>query len=938
MGLPPPQKRSSQASAEVRLPPILSRLEKVTPSYGSLHGRGYHDLVTQQEDAAKRKHRPDFFLAQHLQEHPCPKRGNARQRSEPSMQIQDVIFGPSERPGRGSRARVAKSASLPQLPALADPFDHAFSAAKRAVARKKMEKRWTHEAVCDRVEATRRELMRPIDRIDYVLLRAKHDVVVEKPARPVVLPPLAVQRKLTEDSIADGTVSASSGSASSKAALAPDVRKGSLCSDVRVLSEEAPQAASAPRSPKEAGAAQSERSAEVAKGDPGKSPLEMKFERAWKDVLDPSGYTKDAAWPMFNMYSRLVYEGDTEVDKQDLPLVCNCLGYSELEKSALARIADEITPFGTVTFEEFLRFLHRCVELEQAFWQVTFSKYDLDNSGSISIDELREVLHDLGYTPMRSMLQEALASVDEDGSGQIELEEFKILMKNWRAMEGLTKEEFAEIEDLFTRFDSNSDGELSVAEQTRLKKYLGLKGDTAEGSEIYQVQRLPIVWKGFLAEVRRCREHEIKSFRELFDKQDADASGELDVSELCSLMRSVGVEPMTDRLKECISSVDADDNGCLSFEEFVHIMWLYRRTEGFSADELAEFQVLFKKYDRDDSGEIESLELGDLLRQRGYNQSLEELQRLCEEFDVDGTGDIGMREFLKLMRRLREDDIRRFRQIFESNANKETQTMATQHIAGVLEELGHEVSMESCTEALRTADADGSGELDWDEFVQLMDRYRLLEVRASLRNCGFDDARLDTFRQAFHSYDVNRNGTIDNSELLHLLKDLNLAPRSELERVQLLSKLQRCREQAEEFGGHNTFWVFLQLMRDMEADQDRGSLAVERRAIENAGFARQEVSEFREVFDHWHARLSELGPGCGAAAEGKAFTAEGISRILRSLGVSLPKMSDCDVLEGICRECDFDKSGSVDFPDFLMVMSKLLEINFRGLNELIARE
>lgn len=383
--------------------------------------------------------------------------------------------------------------------------------------------------------------------------------------------------------------------------------------------------------------------------------------------------------------------------------------------------------------------------------------------------------------------------------------------------------------------------------------------------------------------------------------------------------------------------MDADENGVLNFEEFVHIMWLYRRTEGFTGDELGELQGVFKRFDRDNSGEISTMELGDILRHEGYHPKLDKLQQLCEEFDVDGSGEMGMREFLKLVRRFREAEVKRFRRLFEAYANPETGTMETQELAGVLEELGQDVSMETVVEAVQSIDADGSGTVDWDEFMEWMERYRRLEVRDKRRFCGFSDDQLEEFRAAFDMYDADKSGDVAETELMRVLTDLNLAPRSEQEQAELLANLGRCRDLAEEPDGKNTFWVFLQLLRDLEDDEDRASLAVERQAMEKAGFSRQEVGEFREIFEHWYTKLLVLGPACGAADSCKALTAEGVARILRAIGIALPKASDYALLEDICRECDFDGNGQVDFPDFLVVMSRLVGSNFRGINEHLAR-
>jgi len=214
-----------------------------------------------------------------------------------------------------------------------------------------------------------------------------------------------------------------------------------------------------------------------------------------------------------------------------------------------------------------------------------------------------------------------------------------------------------------------------------------------------------------------------------------------------------------------------------------------------------------------------------------------------------------------------------------------------------------------------------------------MEQYRLTEVRERHRKAGFDDDQLEELLESFRQYDADHNGTIDVTELPPLLSDLKMAPRTQKEQGEVIERLDMCAEQAGEEHGHITFWVFLRLMRTLEDDEDRSSLAVERKAAEKAKFNIEEVQEFRAIFDRWHICLKDLGEGCGAAKEGKALTSEGIARILRSLHVHLPHVSDYTQLEQICMDSDIDGNGNVDFPDFLVVMRRLLDENFRHIND-----
>jgi len=63
--------------------------------------------------------------------------------------------------------------------------------------------------------------------------------------------------------------------------------------------------------------------------------------------------------------------------------------------------------------------------------QAAFKMFDKDNSGSISADEIREVLSFGGTNPLsKEAIDAIIKQVDENGDGDISYEEFVDMMKN----------------------------------------------------------------------------------------------------------------------------------------------------------------------------------------------------------------------------------------------------------------------------------------------------------------------------------------------------------------------------------------------------------------------------------------------------------------------------------------------------------------------------
>eukprot|EP00746_Dinoflagellata_sp_MGD_P153181 gnl/MRDRNA2_/MRDRNA2_84111_c0_seq1.p1 gnl/MRDRNA2_/MRDRNA2_84111_c0~~gnl/MRDRNA2_/MRDRNA2_84111_c0_seq1.p1 ORF type:complete len:934 (+),score=214.51 gnl/MRDRNA2_/MRDRNA2_84111_c0_seq1:127-2928(+) len=659
------------------------------------------------------------------------------------------------------------------------------------------------------------------------------------------------------------------------------------------------------------------------------------FVRAWFKVENASGYAKAEALPLFHTFSAFCESTQIlEMHKDDLASSVQAMGYLLCNVKAIQKISDDITQYSTLNFEQFLKFNKIYSNYERAEWKSHFDRHDLDGSGCISMHELKAVIAELGYTPMREMLHEALHEVDKDKSKSIDLDEFIRLMDIYRRTEGFTKSDYVELEEIFKRFDRDADKKLSQEEVAILKKYLDMKGsEELQSDQAGTSKASHFDWRGFLAEMRRCREAEIQFFRKQFDKYDEDGSGTLSTAELPRLLENAGYIPLRKALNEATSIVDHDQSGEIDFDEFLELMTIYRRSEGFSKSEIEEQKAIFKKFDVDEIDEISVMELGGILKEQGYLPDLVKLQNLCDDYDIDGSGDIGFREYLKIIRRFREKELAHLKRLFWRFDRDGSGSMATEEIASLLLELGHEVSMPVVAEAVASVDEDRSGEVDWEEFVRLMDNYRDITVKQERRKCGFNDQELEMYQEIFSSYDIDGSDNIEPKELMAVLSDLNMQPRSRTEQQKLVSLLAECRERAEEKDEMKiTFWVFLQLMRTLEDDKSRDSLAVERKAAAEAKFSKEEVREFREIFFFWVDDLAQTGDGSGVASGIRALSSDGVAKMLRSLGLSFTP-EDRHTLGNLCIQCDHDGNGAVDFPDYLVLMSKLLQLNFAGIKD-----
>uniref|UniRef100_A0A8C4UAD6 Centrin 1 n=1 Tax=Falco tinnunculus TaxID=100819 RepID=A0A8C4UAD6_FALTI len=140
---------------------------------------------------------------------------------------------------------------------------------------------------------------------------------------------------------------------------------------------------------------------------------------------------------------------------------------------------------------------------------------------------------------------------------------------------------------------------------------------------------------------------EQKEVREAFDLFDTDGTGNIDVKELKVAMRALGFEPKKGEIKEMISDIDKEGTGKISFNDFLVVM-TQKMAEKDSKEEILK---AFKLFDDDETGKISFKNLKRVAKELGENLTDEELQKMIDEADRDGDGEVNEQEFLRIMKK-----------------------------------------------------------------------------------------------------------------------------------------------------------------------------------------------------------------------------------------------------------------------------------------------
>lgn len=92
-----------------------------------------------------------------------------------------------------------------------------------------------------------------------------------------------------------------------------------------------------------------------------------------------------------------------------------------------------------------------------------FKIFDVDNSETITTDELLLVMKNLGMMATKEEVKEMLSEVDEDGSGEIDFEEFAELM-----VKQMKQGSEQEVRDAFKAYDTENKGYFTSDELLKL--------------------------------------------------------------------------------------------------------------------------------------------------------------------------------------------------------------------------------------------------------------------------------------------------------------------------------------------------------------------------------------------------------------------------------------------------------------------------------------
>ena len=146
-------------------------------------------------------------------------------------------------------------------------------------------------------------------------------------------------------------------------------------------------------------------------------------------------------------------------------------------------------------------------------------------------------------------------------------------------------------------------------------------------------------------------------FKEAFDLFDLDGGGDIDSTELGTVMRSLGANPSEEQIKKMIDDVDEDGSGSIDFPEFCQLM--ARKMQISDCEE--ELHDAFHVFDEKDSGFIDVAALREIIAALAEHLGEDEIDEVVRMADDDGDGLVSYERFADLMMMHRRPAISRLR-------------------------------------------------------------------------------------------------------------------------------------------------------------------------------------------------------------------------------------------------------------------------------------
>lgn len=158
--------------------------------------------------------------------------------------------------------------------------------------------------------------------------------------------------------------------------------------------------------------------------------------------------------------------------------------------------------------------------------------------------------------------------------------------------------------------------------------------------------------KHFSFKAKKAPPVNIEEIKTVFDHFDENKDGLISQDDLRQFMGRLGIQTTEADISNMVSSVDANGDGIVDFNEFASLYKMIAKDEiRGEGQEDADLKDAFNVFDKNEDGLISPIELQEVLVKLGVDEgvSLTNCERMIENVDADGNGAVDFGEFKRMM-------------------------------------------------------------------------------------------------------------------------------------------------------------------------------------------------------------------------------------------------------------------------------------------------
>ena len=519
-----------------------------------------------------------------------------------------------------------------------------------------------------------------------------------------------------------------------------------------------------------------------------------------------------------------------------------------------------------------------------------FKIVNLRGSGCVSFSEMEDFAYGIGITFKGSQLYKYFSSCSDDG--EMDLAQFLHFIFSLQT-NGFTQEaqmivEHAELQYVEHAGESDSDLSAEDDEENRLlraanqakraEKLASAKADALENNDPRHLQPFfPLLYA---------------KYRPLSEGDDPVVEGGL--MELVHTLAEFNYDAKA--VEEKMDAMVAELQGIR--EQVNAARAKYK--DVFSEEQLNKFIKQFQSVDDDGSGEISKEELWAIFDKIGMKVSPEKLDYLFTQIDVDGSGFVDLDEFLLMMQKIEEGNDSEMARLLaqaalkaeklkkqEEQNKRESRAKEAARRAAVFRKFTKaQVSM--FQDQFNICDADGSGEIDFDE------------MRAMLKGLGMEvDA--EVLRRLMRSIDSDGNGNLSFTEFLEMM--------SAGKNGEMAGIFNQITNRQASMNQERRLKLKREQQRMIKKKEEEKRLKAAKAAMKAWAVKQLSAKEIKGL---------EKGFKAIDIDNDETLTEDELSQLLQLLRINMT----AEKLHEMFKEVDIDNSGALDFAEFLVLAAK----------------